>query len=289
MAKNDFRVQPSFFRHPKTVCLREACGEHGVLCLLQLWGHACDNAQDGDLDAMSDANIEIAAGWHGQACKKGIFVEQLRNPDSRFLDGKQLHDWLEHQPFLAGHKDRSKKARHAARMRWACSSDAKTEKGNAPLLSSPLPTSPSPIHKDIVAPSADHKTAIEYFVQKYQAKVGAKYLFDGGKDGKLVKTLLGAWGLDGFKTLTDWFFVSGDPFITQKAGYTIGVMKALANKLMQEIQAAEKRKQRRMPVGTPEPEPTEPYVSFSEYRKKTGMRLPWERDTPPKVDEPEEV
>jgi type II secretory pathway pseudopilin PulG len=235
MARIDFRVQTGFFRHPKTISLREACGEHAVLCLLQLWAHAAENAQDGNLDAMSDANIEKAAGWHGQACEKGKFVEQLRHPDSLFLDGKQIHDWQEHQPFLAGSKERSRKARHAARMRWACSDDAKTEKGNTPLPSSPLPTLPSPLRKDIVERSPDHKEAVEYFCTKYQAKVGTSYLFQGGKDGTIIKAFLKTWGLEKFKTLTDQFFSSTDPFITGKAGYTLGVMKACANKLNQGV------------------------------------------------------
>lgn len=152
MARIDFRVQPGFFRHWKTIALREACGEHAVLCLLQLWAHAAENAPDGNLDAMSDPSIEIAAGWIGRACEKGKFVEQLRNPDSLFLDGRQLHDWQEHQPFLAGHLERSKKAKHAARMRWACSVDAKPCGPNAPSPSPlPLPSpSPSPKEEEIV-------------------------------------------------------------------------------------------------------------------------------------------
>jgi hypothetical protein len=156
MALIDFRVQPGFFHHPKIVALREACGEHAVLCILQLWAHAAENAPDGNLHAMSDAMIEIAAGWMGSACEMGKFVAQLRKPDAVLLDGNQLHDWQEHQPFLCGRKERSKKARHAARMRWACSSDAKTEKGNAP---SPLPLpspSPSPLPLPAELPVVDN-------------------------------------------------------------------------------------------------------------------------------------
>ena len=147
MARIDFRVQPGFFHHPKTICLREACGSHAVLCLLQLWSHAAENAPDGKLDAMSDASIEIAAGWIGSACEKGKLVVQLRHSDSLFLDGKQLHDWHEHQPFLSGHKARSKCAQNAARMRWAKKKDAEPCDADAPSPS-PLP-SPSPSPKDL--------------------------------------------------------------------------------------------------------------------------------------------
>lgn len=118
MARIDFRVEPSFFHHHKTKCLRRACGEHGVFCLLQLWGHAAENVPDGNLASMTDNAIESAAGWDEPGDEPSKFVAQLRHEDSRYLDDKQLHDWQEHQPYLCGHKERSEKAKNAAAAKW---------------------------------------------------------------------------------------------------------------------------------------------------------------------------
>jgi len=236
MALIDFRIQPGFFRHHKTKALRDACGEHAVLCLLELWAYAAENAPDGNLDALSDASIERQAGWEGSAYEKGKFVAQLRDKESLFLDGengKQLHDWQEHQPFLASKKKRSAYAKHAARMRWACRSDAEIKKGNAPLpLPPPLP-SPSP---EILAakPNAAHQSIIDYFCRKYQDAVHDKYAFMAGKDGAIVKRMLKQWGEEKLKAIIDQFFSTSDSF-PQKGGYTISVMSAMQNKLVQEM------------------------------------------------------
>jgi len=241
MALIDFRIQPGFFRHHKTKALRDACGEHAVLCLLELWAYAAENAPDGNLDALSDASIERQAGWEGSAYEKGKFVAQLRDKESLFLDGengKQLHDWQEHQPFLASKKKRSAYAKHAARMRWACRSDAEIKKGNAPLpLPSPLP-SPSP---EILAakPNAAHQSIIDYFCQEYQTRTGVPYAFQGGKDGKLIKAMLRTWTEDQMQKLIRQLFKTTDDFIA-KTDRGVSVLSACQNKLAQECRESAK-------------------------------------------------
>lgn len=130
MALIDFRVQPSFFRHRKTRLLRAACGDHGVICLLTLWGYAAEMKADGNLAGLSDRAIEIEAGWDRENDEPGKFISQIRNTDSRFLDDFQLHDWEEHQAWLMGRKARSEKAKKAAKAKYSCSEHATSIENN---------------------------------------------------------------------------------------------------------------------------------------------------------------
>lgn len=77
----------------------------------------------------------------------------------------------------------------------------------------------------------DVKIFIDYAYQKHHEKTGEKLLIDGGKDGRIVKRLLGTYGLEKLKGLYDALIQSDDPFIRQ-AGYSIGVFKSQINKLL---------------------------------------------------------
>ena len=77
----------------------------------------------------------------------------------------------------------------------------------------------------------DVKIFLDYAYRKHQEKTGEKLLIDGGKDGRIVKRLLGAYGLEKMKRLYDALIRADDPFIRQ-AGYSIGVFKSQINKLL---------------------------------------------------------
>lgn len=146
----DFRLQPGFFTHPKTVKLQRKLGSDGVLCLLRLWGHAAENRPTGDLSGMDDTDIAIASAWQGPS--DPTFVACL--VEIRWLDGKnrnyQIHDWKHWQAWLSHAPEREASARHAASMRWACGGHAR---GNAP---SPIPTpDPSPDPSPTPTPRAE--------------------------------------------------------------------------------------------------------------------------------------
>jgi len=79
-------------------------------------------------------------------------------------------------------------------------------------------------------PNTPHAQAIEYFCKKFEEKTGTKYVFNGGKDAALIKTMLGFLDLEQFKYKVNAFFYSGDEFV-KKAGYTIGVFKSQINKI----------------------------------------------------------
>lgn len=109
----DIRLNCTLPSHPKTQKLIRRLGEAAAWNLVVLLTWAGQNRRDGDLDRLTDEDIEIAAAWRGAA---GAFVAAL--VDVGFLDGgagaRELHDWCEHQPWQTGSKARSDKARWAA-------------------------------------------------------------------------------------------------------------------------------------------------------------------------------
>lgn len=82
-------------------------------------------------------------------------------------------------------------------------------------------TEPSPV-----------KDFIEYASSTFKEKYQAPMFINWGKDGKLVKELLGVYELNKLKEIWGAFLNSKDPFI-EKAGRSIGVFQTQVNKLAQ--------------------------------------------------------
>lgn len=99
----------------------------------------------------------------------------------------------------------------------------------------------------------DFQLACEYFCRKYQDKVGAVYsfhgrkveskledgtiqvIYTGGEDsGKMSTLFKREWSLTQIKYLIDTMFNSTDEFYRTGGGYSIGVLLANDNKLVQE-------------------------------------------------------
>jgi hypothetical protein len=124
---DDLRISAAFPRHPKTVKLRRRLEERGPYSLICLWAFVADNRPDGNLNGLTVEDIEIAAEWTGEP---GAFVTAAVGVG--WLDGSDgsysLHDWLDHQPWVANRPARVEAARAAARKRWskevACEPDA---------------------------------------------------------------------------------------------------------------------------------------------------------------------
>jgi hypothetical protein len=153
MADGDFRIAFGWRRHWKRKMLRRLLGPQAVLALEDLWADTAENRPGGVLTGMSDAAIEAACDWDGAP---GALVAALAHPDLRLLDGEpgayHLHDWDDHQPWIASAPERKAKAQHAAGVRWgnhketpskpiACSEHA-TSMPTAMPLSYPSPTDP---------------------------------------------------------------------------------------------------------------------------------------------------
>lgn len=157
MAIQDARLSFALFGHPKYLQLASELGDSGGLALVRLILWTGQNRPDGDLSRLTDRAIETAVGWSGAPGMLAACLAQVG-----FLDGpperRRVHDWEEHQPWLAGAKRRSEAARQSAmqrhhgqrvaaeRMRGAEDSQCETHK----IRNAPSP-SPSPSsNKDIV-------------------------------------------------------------------------------------------------------------------------------------------
>ena len=88
------------------------------------------------------------------------------------------------------------------------------------------------ITKDkILTTNPDIKKFIDHYHNTFLERFNEKPMIDGGKDGKIIKSLLGTYEIDLLKELLDKFFNSTDEFIL-RSGYTIGVFKSQINKLI---------------------------------------------------------
>lgn len=114
---SDIRLSTEFLDHPKVVKLMRRLELKGLFALLRFWMWVAENRPDGDLAHMDAEDIEIAAKWDGES---GALVAAMRAV--RLLDGDEgsyaVHDWQEHQPWVAKRDDRREQARNAAVARW---------------------------------------------------------------------------------------------------------------------------------------------------------------------------
>jgi phage replication O-like protein O len=80
--------------------------------------------------------------------------------------------------------------------------------------------------------STANKEFFMWWGAQYQQKFGEPYVFNFGKEAKLIKGLLSNYELSRIKELGLRFFESKDPWIQQKGGYTIGIFTSQINKLV---------------------------------------------------------
>jgi len=118
-AMADYRIKVGFLSHPKTIKLKRRTGAEGVLAFIGLMEYCTVNTSRsiGNFAGLTDEDIEIAARWNGEP---GLLADSLI--EVGYLDGEEgsrsIHDFVEHQPWLAGARDRSRRARNAAKARW---------------------------------------------------------------------------------------------------------------------------------------------------------------------------
>lgn len=154
----DLRLSTDWPDHRKTRGLVRLVGEIGPRCLLRLWAYAANRKPDGDLSGMSDSEIADSAGWpESEPVER--FIDALR--ELHWIDGEPgafvLHDWLEHQPWIAERAARREKARELAFRSWekrrasgtnaarnAQRNAARIENGCGAQCSQPNPTQPNP-------------------------------------------------------------------------------------------------------------------------------------------------
>lgn len=97
-----------------------------------------------------------------------------------------------------------------------------------PILSNPI--------QELSSPTGDHHAFVTFWADQYQKRTGVKYIFNGKKDGQLVKDILRkCQGIDTAKLFMVEFFNTTDEFIVDKAGFTIGVFSTQLNKIAQHL------------------------------------------------------
>ena len=141
----DIRIAVSFKGHRKRKRLELLLGPKAVLALIDLWISTAMNHPEGKLSGMDELDVSLEAAWEGD---EKAFVKAL--VDVGFLDRGEdgtfeLHDWHEHQPYVVHARERSERARKAARVRWEKNSEC-TESANS-LQDASIK------HTDCIAPS----------------------------------------------------------------------------------------------------------------------------------------
>lgn len=225
MAANDMRIDVNFVDHPKVKRLIRSAGHKAFYSLMRLFSTAAKMYTNGVFDGCDIHDIEDFGGWTG---KSGFFVDALVNVGflEETADGFAIHDWIEHQPWLANAEKRSLHARKAIQARWDKKlkepvdpqgvDDVQREysentNGNTPYPSpSPQPSpSPSPIPSLSPEPSPQPPLRRQWFndfwevYPRKQAKGEAE--MEWGQidmDESLFQTIMEA--VEKWKTSDDW-------------------------------------------------------------------------------------
>ena len=126
----DIRLNISWYTSLKRKALIRRLGHRGVTAMIDLWLYIAQHKPDGNLTEMSDEDIAEAAQFDGDFSE---FIKAIGpKPDGLgFLDGdsgqRKVHEWKEHNPWVANAKARSKAAKKAVEVRWRKESEMRDE------------------------------------------------------------------------------------------------------------------------------------------------------------------
>lgn len=148
----DIRLQVALLTNPKWIRLGRMLGEAAQLALIRLWLWTAEHRSDGALKGLDDGDVELFAGWSGEAGKLTSTLLELalleRTPGGAGGATLRVRDWGVHNPFRASAYHRSETARANATKRWAKRRGAdKPEnqgsraKRNATRIADPMPGS----------------------------------------------------------------------------------------------------------------------------------------------------
>jgi len=128
-----------------------------------------------------------------------------------------------------------------------CSARSKKSLRQCPTLSKTVPDTASEGDSNsnsnsnregdsVLSPTGDHRPFVEFWMDQYQSRTGVKYIFNGAKDGKLVKNILQKLQrLDTAKMFVVEYFQSTDEFNVERAGFSIGVFSTQLNRIAQKL------------------------------------------------------
>lgn len=148
---SDIRIAITFKGHRKRKRLLRALGPGATDYLLDLWITIATDRPEGVLTGWDELDIADAAGWTGapeELVAALINCGFIESENGHYL----AHDWEEHQGWACGAKERSERARKAARAKWEKIAQAdicgKQSPGTAPRMRPAVPG-----QKKTVAPS----------------------------------------------------------------------------------------------------------------------------------------
>ncbi len=228
MMANDMRLDLNFVDHPKVKRLIRVAGHEGFYGLIRLFSMAGRLYTDGVFSGCTKEDLDDFADWNGE----GSLVEHLL--EVRFLiENKGLfsiNDWKEHQPWLAGAKARSEKAKKAAKARWSQSDTPEGDSfnGNATSMlgacgehgasnadgnagsNAPSP-SPSPSPSPLPSPSPiPYQSFLDHYNESCTSLPRAIKVNDKRKG--LIKAVVGEYGEEAVKEVLSK--VEEYPFLT---------------------------------------------------------------------------
>jgi hypothetical protein len=115
---SDFRVKSGYFSNLKIMKLEHRFGSDAVLGHLRLIEYCAVNKPDGIFEGMDADDIEMIAHWQGESGEFFAMLLSLSLIDEIAPGLYAMHDWEEHNPYVAGSKSRSEIAHNAAIARW---------------------------------------------------------------------------------------------------------------------------------------------------------------------------
>lgn len=110
---DDYRVKVGFLDHPKTIMFKRRVGPGAVETLLRMFEFCTMNSgrTGGSLDGMSNEAIAIALRWDGYPDELVGWLCEVGFLDKNDAgDVVSVHDWAEHNGYVAGHLERSRRA-----------------------------------------------------------------------------------------------------------------------------------------------------------------------------------
>ena len=117
---SDIRLETGFRDNLKIDRLESALGGNGVIALLRLWCYVAVHRCDGTLPGWSAQDLARASRWRGQAERLASTLVQLGflHPVDSPPGGYQVHEWKEHQAYVANAPNRSVWGKEGAKRRW---------------------------------------------------------------------------------------------------------------------------------------------------------------------------
>lgn len=129
----DIRLKLSYRNHPKTKKLALKLGPVAPLNFIYLLMFAAESKSDGRLTDMDHEDIALAADFAGDPSEwvETLLALRLLDQDGGVL---VIHDWEDNNPWAAGAKERSAKAKKAAKARWSTENQSLSTKKDAPSM-----------------------------------------------------------------------------------------------------------------------------------------------------------